>query len=124
VKVFKELEDLDRPIRATAGAAIFRADNLIERQSEVIDASVYEVMWIPVGRDEKLEQEILRRIAHFKPANCPSTWRTSFDRFSNGLFHRPTPPTDPVTPAPAPAPAAIPGSPPIIPAPPSGPPVN
>jgi hypothetical protein len=65
VKVFKELEDLARPSRATGGAATFRSDNTVERQFEVIDASVIDTRWIPLGRDVKLEQVILKRIAAF-----------------------------------------------------------
>jgi hypothetical protein len=62
VRVFKELEDLPRPVRATAGAASFRSDNTVERQFEVIDPTVYESQWIPLGEDTKFEQLILQRI--------------------------------------------------------------
>lgn len=62
VKVVKELEDLPRPVRQTAGAASFRSDNTVERQSEVIDPTVFESHWIPQGEDVKLEQVILNRI--------------------------------------------------------------
>src|SRR5215468_6990355 len=62
VKVFKELEDLPRPVRATAGAASFRSDNTVERQFEVIDPTVFESQWIPIGEDFKFEQMILQRI--------------------------------------------------------------
>lgn len=62
VKVFKELEDLAKPTRATAGAASFRSDNTLERQFEVIDPSVADSHWIPLGRDLKLEQAILNRL--------------------------------------------------------------
>ena len=62
VTVFKELEDLPRPIRATAGAASFRTDNPLERQFEVIDPTVFESTWIPKGRDPEIEQAILQRI--------------------------------------------------------------
>jgi hypothetical protein len=62
VAVFKELEDLARPTRATAGAAAFRSDNMLERQFEVIDLTVFESNWIPLGRDCELEQLILQRI--------------------------------------------------------------
>lgn len=65
VKVFKELEDLARPSRATAGAASFRSDNSLQRQFEVIDANVVSFSWIPLGRDVKLEQVLLHRIAAF-----------------------------------------------------------
>jgi hypothetical protein len=62
VTAFKELEDLPRPVRATAGAAIFRSDNDVERQFEVIDPTVFEAGWIPQGFDHALEQALLRRI--------------------------------------------------------------
>jgi hypothetical protein len=62
VKVYKELEDLPRPVRATAGSASFRSDNTVERQFEVIDPTVYESQWIPLGVDSKFEQLILQRI--------------------------------------------------------------
>jgi hypothetical protein len=65
VKVFKELEDLSRPIRSTAGAAAFRSDNTVERQFEVVDPVVVDSTWIPIGRDTKLEQILLERIARF-----------------------------------------------------------
>jgi hypothetical protein len=62
VIIYKELEDLPRPIRATAGAAAFRSDVTVERQFEVIDPTIYESNWIPRGRDCEMEQLILQRI--------------------------------------------------------------
>ncbi len=62
VKVFKELEDVPRPLRATAGGAAFRSDVTLERQYEVIDPNATSAGWIPIGQDEKLEQLILQRI--------------------------------------------------------------
>ena len=60
VKVFVELEDVDRPIRATAGAAAFRSDDqTVDHQFEVIDPVPISSGWIPLGEDEALEQEIL-----------------------------------------------------------------
>ena len=58
----KELEDLPRPIRSTVGGAIFRNENDVERQFEVIDPNVYDFAWIFRGRDTALEQEIIRRL--------------------------------------------------------------
>lgn len=58
----KELEDLPRPIRSTVGGAIFRNSNDPERQFEVIDPTTFEFAWIFRGRDEALEQEIIRRL--------------------------------------------------------------
>jgi hypothetical protein len=62
VTVFRELEDLPRPVRQTAGAASFRSDNTVERQFEVVDPSVQDSNWIPLGREPHLEQAILQRI--------------------------------------------------------------
>ncbi len=62
VVIYKELEDLPRPSRATAGAAAFRTDITVERQFEVIDPSVVESNWIPMGRDTEMEQVILQRL--------------------------------------------------------------
>jgi hypothetical protein len=71
VKVFKELEDLPSPLRATAGAASFRMNSTIERQFEVIEQPIYEPTWIPIGRDFKLEQVILERLAHCNFSSLP-----------------------------------------------------
>ena len=62
VVVLKELEDLPRPIKATAGAATFRSDNTVDRQFEVVDPSVIDTAWIPKGREVYLEHEILKRV--------------------------------------------------------------
>jgi hypothetical protein len=62
VTVFKELEDLEKPTRATAGAVTFRSDWSVERQFEVIDPTVFESKWIPLGRNTQMEQAILERI--------------------------------------------------------------
>jgi hypothetical protein len=70
VKVLKELEDLPVPVRATAGTATFRMPSTLERQFEVIEPTLYEANWIPIGRDYKLEQVILERLAKFD-LTCP-----------------------------------------------------
>jgi hypothetical protein len=62
VTIFREEEDLSRPSRSTAGAAAFRSDNTVERQFEVIDPSVLDANWIPLGRETALEQVILQRL--------------------------------------------------------------
>src|SRR5262249_5806662 len=62
VTVYKELEDLATPSRATAGAATFRSDVTVDRQFEIIDAPLFEATWIPIGRNIELEQVILERI--------------------------------------------------------------
>ncbi len=63
VKVYKELEDLAQPLRMTAGAAVFRSDDTLDRQPTVIDAGLLEANWIPLGRDTEFEQLILQRLA-------------------------------------------------------------
>ena len=70
VKVLKELEDLPVPVRATAGSATFRMPSTLERQFEVLEPTLYEANWIPIGRDYKLEQVLLERLAKFD-LTCP-----------------------------------------------------
>jgi hypothetical protein len=65
VKVYKELEDFPNPNRAVAGAATFTINDTVERQYEVIEPAVFESSWIPIGRDTKLEQVLLDRLARF-----------------------------------------------------------
>ena len=62
VKVYNELENVERPLRATAGAAAFRSDPGVDRQYEVIEELPTSGGWIPIGEDVKMEQEILARI--------------------------------------------------------------
>ncbi len=62
VAVRKELEDLARPIRSTVGSAIFRTENNVERQFEVVDPAFFDTGWIYKGRDAAMEQEIIRRL--------------------------------------------------------------
>ncbi len=59
--VTKELEDLPRPIRSTTGGAVFRAELTVDRQTEVIDPTIYDPSWYYRGRDERMEQELIRR---------------------------------------------------------------
>src|SRR5262249_21569677 len=62
VTVYKELEDLPRPTRATKGAASVRSANTGEREHVVVDATVLESNWIRKGQDAGIEQELLARI--------------------------------------------------------------
>ncbi len=76
VMVYRELEDLAQPIKSNTSSAVFRNDNGLERQFEIIDATTYDAIWIPKGRDLCMEQEILDRLAHakyecVKPATAP-----------------------------------------------------
>jgi len=77
VAVWKQLEAVDRPIRASAGAATFRYDTSLNRDTE-FDADPNRIPgdparpigpragnsgWIDLGRDSALEQEMLAKIA-------------------------------------------------------------
>jgi hypothetical protein len=62
VTVYKELEDLPKPVRATIGAANFRTLNNVEREYEVVDPTLLESGWLPRGRDPDIEQQLLCRI--------------------------------------------------------------
>jgi hypothetical protein len=72
VKVLKELEDLPAPMRATGGANFWRMNSTIERQFEVIEQPIYDSGWVPIGRDLKLEQVILERLAHCNFSALPN----------------------------------------------------
>ena len=62
VIVQKELEDTDRSQYATEGAASPRREVTIVRTDDSIDDSPRTLGWIPLGRDESLEQAILQDI--------------------------------------------------------------
>ena len=62
VEVLKELEDLVRPDRQSAGRAVFNNDSPVNRTREIVGPVPTPVQWIPRGRDTKLEQVILNRI--------------------------------------------------------------
>jgi hypothetical protein len=60
ISVEKELEDLPRPERATAGSATFRNDGSItSARNETVDRVRPSTRWIPQGRDPPLEQRML-----------------------------------------------------------------
>ena len=59
VAVFKQLEDLIRPERATAGAAMFRYDSSFTRITDPITGQQISQGWIPRGRDASLEQRMI-----------------------------------------------------------------
>ncbi len=61
IQVYKELEDLPRPLHANAGAATYRFEVPIERIGDVVDVPYVTKGWIPLGRDHALEQRILAR---------------------------------------------------------------
>ena len=62
VEVFKELEDLAKPDRQTAGRAVFNNDAPVNRTREIVGPVPVPLQWIPRGRDTKLENVILNRI--------------------------------------------------------------
>lgn len=77
VQVLKELEDLERPLLATAGSATFRHDNTLDRMTEPEPALARQDIgepprpvanprqtlgWIGIGRDAALEQVLLAAI--------------------------------------------------------------
>lgn len=64
VEVYKELEDLVKPDRQVGGRAVFYNTFPINRTREVVGPVPIPLMWIPRGRDHKLEQVILARIRH------------------------------------------------------------
>lgn len=64
VRVDKQLEDLNRPERASAGAASIRNDaSLPTDRVTPVDSVRDSGRWIDIGRDEALEQRILKRLA-------------------------------------------------------------
>lgn len=76
VTVIKELEDVPRPIMASAGGATFRYDTSLERDrsfapdpfripgdpARPVGPRPGSVGWIPLGRDVALEQQMLAQI--------------------------------------------------------------
>ena len=63
IAVYKDLEDLPRPERSTAGATTFRNDDsLRSRLGEDVNRTRLAQNWIPLGRDPLLEQQILGEI--------------------------------------------------------------
>jgi hypothetical protein len=62
VEVLKELEDLPKPDRQSAGRAVFNNDFPVNRTREIVGPVPLPISWIPRGRDTLLEQAILNRI--------------------------------------------------------------
>lgn len=64
VRVDKQLEDLNRPERASAGAASIRNDTALPTDRVTpVDPIRESGRWIDIGRDEALEQRILNRLS-------------------------------------------------------------
>ena len=64
VSVYKELEDLQRPLGANAGAAGFTHVNSINTITNIGSDAPTSYGWIHLGRDAALEQRILLKIRH------------------------------------------------------------
>jgi len=62
VVALKELEDVARPLKATAGAATFRYDDSLTRVVNPVTEQEINAGWIPQGRDTALEQRIIGRL--------------------------------------------------------------
>ena len=64
VSVYKELEDLQRPLGSNTGAASFTHLNSINTITNIGSDAPTSYGWIPMGRDTALEQRILLKIRH------------------------------------------------------------
>lgn len=63
VQVDRDLEDLPQPAEATAGAATLRNDNSLPSAARSqVSRTRWSPVWIPLGRDTPLEQEMLENI--------------------------------------------------------------
>ena len=62
VEVYKELEDMVKPEKQSAGRAVFDIEMPVNRAREVVGPIPLPNGWIPRGRDTKLEQAILAKI--------------------------------------------------------------
>lgn len=62
VAVFKELEDVVQPARATAGAATFRYDSSLTRVTNPVGGQEINDGWIAMGRDVALQQRIIEHL--------------------------------------------------------------
>jgi hypothetical protein len=72
VQVEKQLEDLPRPETSTAGVAIFRADNSPGNDRvRRVSRSRPSPLWLSLGRDQALEQQILADIRQRLAASQP-----------------------------------------------------
>ena len=63
VEVYKELEDLAVPARSPTGHALFRSEPSLHREYAVVTGDPVSSNWINLGRDWKLEAQILSDLA-------------------------------------------------------------
>jgi membrane-associated phospholipid phosphatase len=62
VAVFKYLEDVKHPAHASAGAATFQPESSLTRVVSPVGEQEVNKGWIPLGRDQALEQRILSHL--------------------------------------------------------------
>jgi hypothetical protein len=62
IAVFNELEDVPRPLFASAGQGTLRYDTSQSHSKEVVSEQVPTKGWIPRGRDPALEQRMLHHL--------------------------------------------------------------
>lgn len=62
--VYKELEDVERPLGSNTGAASFTYTNKINTITNIGSDAPTSYGWIQTGRDAALEQRILLKIRH------------------------------------------------------------
>jgi hypothetical protein len=62
LQVLKELEDYTGSKRAHAGASVYRPEAPVQQIYDVVDLPSQTRGWIPLGRDQAMEQLILRRL--------------------------------------------------------------
>jgi hypothetical protein len=64
VSVYKELEDVERPLGANTGTSSFTHVNSINTITNIGSDAPVSYGWISMGRDAALEQRILLKIRH------------------------------------------------------------
>jgi hypothetical protein len=62
VEVFKEIEDLPGVANTTVGAATFHQQAPLRRDLDLVTGQSSPSGWVPLGRDQVLEDEILHRV--------------------------------------------------------------
>jgi hypothetical protein len=62
ILVIKEIEDLPGVAYNTAGGATFPVSNPLQRDLDLVTGQASPSGWVPRGRDENLEAEMLRRM--------------------------------------------------------------
>ncbi len=71
IEVYKELEDLPVPVRSPTGHALFRSEPTLHREYAVVTGEPVSSNWVNLGRDWKLEAQILAdlsmRLGHTPP---------------------------------------------------------